>query len=246
VFVNINDSDIHLLKQIDGVIEELEGKKSVIILELARKIEERGMPKHMISSEISKNLEPYISDRYVQGCLEDEYKDRKKSTGRLAKSSAIECKKVLLNITSDGREDSANDSETPKQEAINEIEASLLNNDRIITIRSPQNKIKVVGEESARLLSELLEENRQLKEIESKRIKQADFINAASLPAKNQLQTKIEILEKSVSEQDALLAETRFEADLELPDQSLPLIIVINRSTARASVTLNHAKMKRY
>jgi hypothetical protein len=234
------------LMQIGSAIEELEGKKSVIILELARRLEEKGMPKYLISTEISKNLKPYISNRYVQGCLEDEYKDKKKSTGRLAKSSPNDSKKVLLNITSDGSVESDDDSEMLKEEAINEIEASPLNNDRIITIRSPQNKIKVVGEESARLLSELLEENRQLKEIESKRIMQGDFISAASLPAKNELQRKIETLEKSVSEQDALLAETRFEADLELPDQSLPLIIVINRSTTRASVTVNHAKMKRY
>ena len=231
------------LKQIGAAIEELEGKKSVIILELARRLEERGMPKYMISTEISKNLKPHISDRYVQGCLEDEYKDKKKSTGRLAKSSAVDSKKVLLHVTSEGREELANDYEMPRED---EFQAPVLNKDSIITIQTPENKIKVVGEESARLLSELLEENRQLKEIESKRIQQGDFVSAASLPAKDESQRKIETLEKRVSEQAALLAETRFEANLELPDQSLPLIVIIDRSTARTSVTVNHAKMKRY
>jgi len=235
-------------------------KKRIIIL--AKKLENGGSPKDMISQKITRDLEGWVNPKYVRDCLGEAYKNpklvREQSTGqRRGSTPAGDDKNVLVAITNEWKQESVNEDPVTRKavQPFRRVD-SPLPRDETTSIESLQDKQKVTEQErdyfadklaeKSPEFSELYERKRQLEEIEKERIKHNNFHSAASLSAKTELQTKIETLEKRASEQVALLAETRFEADLELPDQSLPVIIIINRSATKASVTLNRAKMKRY
>jgi hypothetical protein len=166
---------------------------------------------------------------------------------------ADEAKKVLVKITNQGKQETSDELPTPKEQITKESNLHGPRND-VITIESLQDKIRIMEEqrdyfakklaEKSPEFPELYDEIEQLKEIESERIKHRDFNNAASLPTKNQLQQKIDSLEERINKQDNLLAKNRFEAELELKEEVIPLIILINRVTGRADVIIDAAKMK--
>jgi hypothetical protein len=66
-------------EEIDKAGELYYKRKSHIILETARKLEEAGIEKSTICNEISKNLEGFVDDGYVRKILADypQYKDQK-------------------------------------------------------------------------------------------------------------------------------------------------------------------------
>ena len=51
-----------------------EGKKQTTIQDLAKKLENAGMPTHMICAEIIKELEGYAAKRWIETVLDDKYK----------------------------------------------------------------------------------------------------------------------------------------------------------------------------
>jgi hypothetical protein len=220
------------LKEINEKVEELDGKKREIILELAKRLEESGMPKDMISEEISKHLKGYISDRYVQGCLKHEYKNQKKSTRTVANTSSIDSKKVLVEVSDTG-------DERPKLAQTHNLTSGIVSESQY------SNKH---NDDEIKELQEILDAQREmifeLEQIEKKRIKHGDFSTALPLPAKDVLQQKIDSLEKRVKEQDELLAKNRFEANLEIKDELIPLIIFVDRATGNAKVRIDTAKLK--
>ena len=59
----------------EGEFEKLEKWKSQIIIKLASRLFSAGMPKNMISAAIGHRLCKYVSSRYVQTVLADEYKN---------------------------------------------------------------------------------------------------------------------------------------------------------------------------
>lgn len=63
-------------------LKGIETSKQETINELAEKLENSGMPLEMISAEISRNLEGYVSDRYVRDCLNEKYKVKRKQTSK--------------------------------------------------------------------------------------------------------------------------------------------------------------------
>jgi hypothetical protein len=227
------DWAINELKEINTKVQELDGKKREIILELARRLEESGMLKEMICEEISKHLKGYISDRYVQGCLKHEYKNQKKSTRTLANTSSIDRKKVLVEVSNTG-------DERPKLAQTHNITNGIVNESQYSN-RHKDEKIKELQE----IVDAQREKIFELEQIEKDRIKHADFSTVLSLPAKNELQQKINNLEKRVKEQDTFLTKTRFEAELEIKEEVIPLIVLINRTTGEATVNVDYSKMKR-
>src|SRR3989442_13816268 len=159
------------LREIHAKVEELDGKKREIILELAKRLEESGMPKELISEEISKHLEAYISHRYVQGCLKQEYKNQKKSTRTLANTSSIDKKKVLVTVSNTG------DERQNFPQPHNLVDTIVAN--RQYTINKPtDDKIKelqeIVDSQRARIF--------ELEQIESGRIKQSDSRSSTNEP----------------------------------------------------------------
>lgn len=155
---------VNELKEINAKVEELDGKKREIILELARRLEESGMPKDMISEEISKRLDPYISDRYVQGCLKSEYKNQKKSTRTLANTSSIDRKKVLVTVANTGEQRQNLPQPRDLVDAI---------------IADPQYSINKHTDDKIKKLQEIVDGQRarifELEQIENERIKQSDI-----------------------------------------------------------------------
>jgi hypothetical protein len=212
-------------------LEDIEHVKKKRIIILAKKLESLGTPKEMISQQISRDLQGLVNSSYVRLCLGEAYKDKQKvreqttSQSRVS-ASANEDKKVLISTINDGKQETINQLQTPKEEESvrREIDPPLLSNDST-TIESLQDKLKAAEQHrdylAAKLskkspeFSELYEELKELKEIESKRIRHNDFKIPPSLPVNNQQQQKIESLEKRINEQDTLLAKTRFEAELE-------------------------------
>jgi len=97
-------------------------------------------------------------------------------------------------------------------------------------------------------LQEIVDAQRErifaLEQIEKERIKHDDFSTALSVPAKDVLQQKIDSLEKRVNEQDELLAKNRFEANLEIKNELIPLIIYVDRAAGNAKVRIDTAKLK--
>ena len=248
--------------------EEHAKKKRINIL--AKKLVDAGTPKNMISQMISRDLQGRVDPSYVRDCLGQAYKDRKQVREQITSQARVstpadEAKKVLVKITNKGKQETSDELPTPKEQTTKELNLHTPHND-VITIESLQDKVRIVEEQRdyfARKLAEkspefpeLYEEIEQLQEIESRRIKhhdfksaaslpaKNDFKSAASLPAKNELQQQIDSLEERINEQDNLLAKNRFEADLELKEEAIPLIILINRVTGRAEVMIDAAKMK--
>jgi len=158
------------LKEINEKVEELDGKKREIILELAKRLEESGMPKEMICEEISKHLKGYISDRYVQGCLKHEYKNQKKSTRTLANTSSIDKKKVLVTVSNTG------DERQNFPQPHNLVETIVVN---------PQYTINKPTDDKIKELQEIVDSQRrifELEQIESGRIKQSDSRSSTNEP----------------------------------------------------------------
>jgi hypothetical protein len=238
--------------------EEEEHAKKKRINILAKKLVDEGTPKNMISQKISRDLQGLVDPSYVRDCLGQAYKDRKQvreqTTSQARESTpADEAKKVLVKITNKGKQETSDELPTPKEQTTKELNLHRPHND-VITIESLQDKVRIVEKqrdyfakklaEKSPEFPELYEEIEQLQEIESRRIKHHDFKSAASLPAKNELQQKIDSLEERIKEQDNLLAKNRFEAEFELKEEAIPLIILINRVTGRAEVMINATKMK--
>lgn len=233
------------LKELKGV-EKIKKKRIII---LAKKLESLGTPKEMISQRISRDLQGLVNSSYVRLCLGDAYKDktqiRKQSSSQSRQTTrANEGKKVLLAVTSEGKQDTGSILSSKQIESISQGDD---------TPERYQEELREVKQERDYLATKLAEkspefqdlyEEIKLKEIESSRIKSEDFKSADSLPANDKLQT--EILERRIVEQDKLLAKTRFEAELELREQVIPLIVVIDRVTDRATVTVDTSKMKKW
>ena len=212
----------------------------------------------MISQKITRDLEGWVNSKYVRECLGEVYKDaklvREQSTSeQRASRPAIEQKNLLVGIANRGKQD-ATTTVLSKAQDIHEQE-SPHQSDAIITIQSLEDRIRILeGEkdylakkltEKSPKFRELHEEILELREIESKRI-ESDFKCAASLPAKNASQQNITSPEKRISELETLLAKDRFEADLELKEQIIPLIILIDRVTGKAQAMVNTVKMKMF
>ena len=212
----------------------------------------------MISQKITRDLEGWVNSKYVRECLGEVYKDaklvREQSTSeRRALRPVIEPKNLLVGIANRGKQD-ATTTVLSKAQAIHEQE-SPHQSDAIITIQSLEDRIRILEGEKDYLAKklaekspefrELHEEILELREIESKRM-ESDFKCAASLPAKNASQQKITSLEKRIRELETLLAKNRFEADLELKEQIIPLIILIDRVTGKAQAMVNTVKMKMF
>ena len=239
--------------------EEVEHAKKRRIIILAKKLEKLGTPKDMISQQITRDLQGRVNSSYVRNCLGEDYKDRKQmrehSTSQSRGStSADDSKKVLVSVTNDGIQEAATELPPPtKEQSVKEHDLHTQSNNPA-TVESLQSKIRNLEREKdyfARKLAEkspefqeLYTEIEELREIESKRIRHNDFSSAASFPGKNELQQKIEGLEKRIGEQDSLLAQNKFEADLELKDQIIPLIIVIDRVRGKAKVMIDAKKVR--
>jgi hypothetical protein len=80
-------------------LKEVEESKKQVVKDTAKKLEELGMPKEMISSAMTKELEGYVSRQYINAILGEEYKQekelKKKLTVNNATSSEDEDKKVI-------------------------------------------------------------------------------------------------------------------------------------------------------
>jgi hypothetical protein len=238
--------------------KQIEDTKKKRIIILAKKLENGGTPIDMISQRITRDLEGWVNSKYVRVCLGEVYKYaklvREQSTSdRRASTPAIEQKNLLVSNKNRGKQDAAT-TVLSKEQAIHEQE-SRQQSDAIITIQSLEDRIRILEGEKDYLAKkltekspefrELHEEILELREIESKRI-ESDFKCAASLPPKNRSQQKITSLEKRISELETLLAKNRFEADLELKEQTIPLTILIDRVTGKAQAMVNTVKMKMF
>lgn len=233
------------LKELDN-IEHL--KKSRIIM-LAAKLEKLGTPKDMISQQISRDLQGRVNSSYVRACLGEDYKDskqvRKQSTSQSRGSnSANDSKKVLSSVEKGAKE------VTKEQEA---IKPDLYSSADSNIIESLENKIKDLEQERDYLIEklgeespdfpEVYEENRLLRQIEKERTKH-DFNSAKSLNDTNSLQQEVNRLRNKLNEQEILLANNTFCEELELKGQMIPLIIVVDRTSKRAKVTLDTSKVE--
>jgi hypothetical protein len=162
---------INELKEINAKVEELDGKKREIILELARRLEESGMPKDMISEEISKRLDPYMSDRYIQGCLTHEYKNQKKSTRTMANTSSIDRKKVLVTVSNIGEQRQRLPQPRNLVDAI---------------VAEPQYIINKPTNDKIKELQQIVDGQRErifeLEQLEKERIKQSDIESPTDQP----------------------------------------------------------------
>lgn len=92
-------------------------------------------------------------------------------------------------------------------------------------------------EEKSPEFSELHERIMELEGIEQERIRHRDFNSADSIPVKNDLMEEIDTLRKQVAEQTKLLSKDTFEGELEMRGLPVPLIVHINWSTGRATIT---------
>ena len=90
--------------------------------------------------------------------------------------------------------------------------------------------------------SEVYEERDQLRAICRERGRHADFMSAASLPATSELQQKVDRLQNELNEQKSINAKNTFRAVLQLNARIIPLLIVIDRISGTAKVTIEAAK----
>lgn len=239
-------------------LEEIEQIKKRRIVLLAKKLDALGTPKDMISQRISSDLQGKVNPSYVRDCLGKEYKYsrqvRKHSTSQSRESaSADDSKKVLVGVTNNGRQETAKELPTSAPKEIAKASATSAQEDKQITVRSLQNKIKILEQEKkhvsdelsekSRELDDLFEEMKQLKQIESERIKYNDFNSAESLLTDGRELLRVKALDKQINERDRLLAKNRFEANLELKERIVPVIILIDRLKETAKVTVDTTKM---
>lgn len=190
-----------------------------------------------------------LLDRVDNGetSLESAYRQLIKSERMESLEVSKDKKQVREQITGQGL------ASTPNEKIVKEHDLHTPSSEPSI-IESLRNEIKNLKQERDYFVGklgekspdfpELYEENRQLKEIERKRIKHDDFSTAASLPATIELQQKIESLEKRINELETLLARNRFEAVLELRGRNIPVIINIDRISGEAKITIDTSKTK--
>jgi hypothetical protein len=225
-------------------------KKRIRIL--AKKLEDTGSPKYMISQKITRDLQGWVNSKYVRECLGEGYKDvklvREQNTSeRRGSTPAVEGKNLLVGIANGGKQETT--TVLPTEQPVEDYEVH-----RQVSIQSLQDKIRILERErdyytmklaeKSPEFRELYEEIKELKEIESKRVER-DFSCAELLPAKNESQQKIKSLERRIKEQDTLLAKDTFETELELKQQIIPVIIFIDRVTGKAQAKVDTSKIKR-
>jgi|GEM_PF-6324902 len=238
--------------------KQIEETKKMRIIILAKKLENGATPIAMISQRITRDLQGYVNSKYVRDCLAQEYKHtklvREQNTGRRrASTPAVEDKNLLVGISNTGNQETIVESALPKEQAVQETGMSDDNGSveirpLLAEIKNQQERIGYLEgklREKSPEFSELSDRMRQLEGIEQERIKRNDFKSAASLPAENGLLLEIDKLRKRLRDQDELLTKNRFEADLLLKEETVPLIITINRSTGRAIVSTDEVRMKR-
>jgi hypothetical protein len=126
-------------------LEDIEHIKKKRIIILAQKLEKLGTPKEMISQKISRDLLGRVNSSYVRLCLGEVYKNKKqvreKTTTQSRESTrADDGKKVLVNITNEGKQETANALPIPKEQYTS-------SNDN--TVESLQNIISMVKQEGS-------------------------------------------------------------------------------------------------
>lgn len=145
-------------------------RKSQIILETARKLEDLGIEKQNISYEIKKNLKGYVDDSYVQKVLIDypEYKDKKQANNAKGRKSG-------RNIPANpAQTETANQSQTEERENNTSSMKRLSNNQITQIMTTTEGRMGYVNEEHEcfkdEIIKQLETEIRELKgELEEKK-----------------------------------------------------------------------------
>jgi ParB family transcriptional regulator, chromosome partitioning protein len=158
-----------------------------------------------------------------------------------------ESKRIFANITNE-KQETTNQLPTTKEQAAKDHElhsqSSELQTEMEILRQDFAYLVERLGEKSPDF-SELYEERNQLRAICRERGIHRDFTSAASLPATSELQQKVDKLQNELNEQKSIIAKNTFQADLQLKEQIIPLIIIIDRISGKVQVMIDAAKMKR-